>query len=126
VTWRRAQMVLGSAQGMDVAAIATVSFTSPGRVRDVLHNFSADGFDSLRPKYAGGGRPPKFDADQREQVKTVALGRPVTTGCRSRHGACPSWPTICHGVSFPARQDLVQHTKTAPSVSAKTRGRAVA
>ena len=57
VTWRRAQMVLLSAQGMDVAMIAKVTFTSPDRVRDVLHNFNADGFDSLRPKYAGG-RPP--------------------------------------------------------------------
>ena len=29
VTWRRAQMVLLSAQGMDIAQIAQVSFTSP-------------------------------------------------------------------------------------------------
>ena len=60
-------MVLLSAQGMDVAMIATVTFTSPDRVRDVLHNFNADGFDSLRPRYAGGRRP-KFDSDQRAQV----------------------------------------------------------
>jgi hypothetical protein len=33
VTWRRAQMVLLSAQGMDVAGIAKVAFTSEGRVR---------------------------------------------------------------------------------------------
>ena len=31
VTWRRAQMVLLSAQGMDVAAIAKVAFTSEDR-----------------------------------------------------------------------------------------------
>ena len=54
VTWRRAQMVLLSAQGMDVAAIAGVTFTSPDRVRDVLHNFNLDGFDALYPRYAGG------------------------------------------------------------------------
>ncbi|GAP46409.1 transposase [Streptomyces azureus] len=47
VTWRRAQMVLLSAQGMPVARIAEVSFTSPDRVRDVIHNFNADGFESL-------------------------------------------------------------------------------
>jgi hypothetical protein len=52
VTWRRAQMVLLSAQGMAVPRIAEVTFTSPDRVRDVLHNFNADGFDSLKPKYA--------------------------------------------------------------------------
>ncbi|MEV7007209.1 hypothetical protein [Streptosporangium sp. NPDC051022] len=38
VTWRRAQMVLLSAQGMLVDNIATVTFTSPDRVRDVMHN----------------------------------------------------------------------------------------
>ena len=59
VTWRRAQMILLSAQGMDVAAIAQVTFASPDRVRDVIHNFNADGFDSLYPKYKGG-RPRTF------------------------------------------------------------------
>ena len=59
VTWRRAQMILLSAQGMPVPKIAEVSFTSTDRVRDVIHNFNTDGFDSLYPKYAGG-RPKKF------------------------------------------------------------------
>ncbi|MGW3985356.1 helix-turn-helix domain-containing protein, partial [Streptomyces mirabilis] len=54
VTWRRAQMVLLSAQGMDVTKIAEVTSTSPDRVRDVIHNFNADGFTSLYPKYKGG------------------------------------------------------------------------
>jgi transposase len=81
VTWRRAQMVLLSTQGMDVAMIARVTFTSADRVRDVLHNFNADGFDSLRPRYAGG-RPPKFGSQQRDQIKKIALGRPVDHGLR--------------------------------------------
>ena len=51
VTWRRAQMVLLSAQGMDVPAIARIAFTSEDRVRDVVRNFSADGFSSLYPRY---------------------------------------------------------------------------
>jgi transposase len=79
VTWRRAQMVLLSAQGMDVSQIAQVTFTSVDRVRDVIHNFNADGFDSLRPKYAGG-RPPKFSPEQRAQIKQIALGRPGDYG----------------------------------------------
>jgi hypothetical protein len=41
VTWRRAQMVLRSAQTMPVAKIAEVTFTSEDRVRVVLHNFNA-------------------------------------------------------------------------------------
>jgi len=76
VTWRRAQMVLLSAQGMDVPAIAKVTFTSPDRVRDVLHNFNLDGFDALYPRYAGG-RPPTFTLAQRRQIKQVALSRPI-------------------------------------------------
>ena len=68
VTWRRAQMVLLSAQGMDVPAIAKVAFTSEDRVRDVIRNFNADGFSSLYPRYRGG-RPPKFTLGQRWEIK---------------------------------------------------------
>src|SRR3954447_25785407 len=124
-TWRRAQMVLLSAQGMDAARIADVTFTSPDRVRDVLHNFNADGFDSLRPKYAGG-RPPKFDLAQRAQIKKIALSRPsdhqlpFSTWSLSKLAdflvAEGVVEDISHeglrvllreqGVSFPGRQDL--------------------
>jgi transposase len=69
-------MVLLSAQGMDVAQIAKVAFTSPDRVRAVLHNFNADGFDCLYPKYAGG-RPPTFTLPERQQIKKIALSRPT-------------------------------------------------
>ena len=72
VTWRRAQMVLLSVQGMDVAGIAKVTFTSPDRVREVINNFNADGFDSLYPRYAGG-RPPTFTLPQRQAIKKIAL-----------------------------------------------------
>jgi hypothetical protein len=54
VRWRRAQIVLWSSQGMDVPQIARIAFTSEDRVREVIHNFNDDGFDSLDPKYAGG------------------------------------------------------------------------
>lgn len=79
VTWRRAQMVLLSAQGMDPAKIAQVTFTSPDRVRDVIHNFNTDGFDSLYPKYRGG-RPPIFTLPQRREMKKVAKSKPVEHG----------------------------------------------
>ena len=75
VRWRRAQIVLWSAQGMDVPQIATIAFTSEDRVREVIHNFNADGFDSLAPKYAGG-RPPKFTLPERREIKKIALSRP--------------------------------------------------
>jgi transposase len=76
VRWRRAQIVLWSAQHMDVMSIAEIAFTSPDRVREVIHNFNTDGFDSLAPKYSGG-RPPTFTLPQRRQIKKIALGRPT-------------------------------------------------
>jgi transposase len=76
VRWRRSQIVLWSAQRMSVAAIAEIAFTSPDRVREVIHNFNADGFESLAPKYAGG-RPPTFTLPQRQQIKKIALARPT-------------------------------------------------
>jgi transposase len=79
VTWRRAQMVLLSVQGMDVAQIAKVTFTSPDRVREVINNFNEDGFESLYPKYAGG-RPPTFTLPQRQEIKKIALSRPMDHG----------------------------------------------
>jgi len=79
VTWRRAQMVLWSAQGMSVAQITGLAFTSEDRVRDVLHNFNADGFASLYPRYAGG-HPPAFTLAQRREIKKIAKSRPAEHG----------------------------------------------
>ena len=50
VTWRRAQMVLSSVQSMDVLGIAKATLSSPDRAREVINNFSEDGFESLYPK----------------------------------------------------------------------------
>ena len=72
-------MVLLSVQGMEVAGIAEVTFTSPDRVREVINNFNEDGFDSLYPKYAGG-RPPTFTLPQRQAIKKMALSRPADHG----------------------------------------------
>jgi len=79
VTWRRAQIVLWSAQLMNVPRIAELAFTSQDRVREVIHNFNDDGFDSLYPKYSGG-RPPKFTLPQRREIKKIALSRPTDLG----------------------------------------------
>ncbi len=72
-------MVLLSAQGMDVAKIAEVTFTSADRVRDVIHNFNTDGFDSLYPKYKGG-RPKTFTLLERREIKKIAKSKPAEHG----------------------------------------------
>src|SRR5258707_11199889 len=65
-----------TAQGMDVAAIARLAFTSEDRVRDVIRNFNTDVFVSLYPRYRGG-RAPKFTLAQRREIKKIAKSRPV-------------------------------------------------
>lgn len=76
MTWRRAQMLLLSAQGMPVAKVAGVTFTSADRVRDVIHNFNDDGSDSLYPKYKGG-RPKTFTLPERREINKIAKSKPV-------------------------------------------------
>jgi transposase len=79
VIWRRARMILLSAQGMPAAKIAEVTFASPDRVRDVIHNFNADGLDSLYPRYSGG-RPRKFTLPERREIKKIAKSKPAEHG----------------------------------------------
>jgi transposase len=90
VTWRRAQVVLLLAQGMDVPAIAKVAFTSEDRVREVIRNFNVDGFGSLYPRYRGG-HPPKFTQGQRREIKEIAKSKSAERDLPFSIGACPSW-----------------------------------
>ena len=76
VTWRRAQIVLLSAQGMRPPRISEVVFTDPDTVRDVIHNFNRDGFDALYPRYRGG-RPQTFTLPKRQEIKRIALSDPA-------------------------------------------------
>lgn len=83
-------MVLLSAQGRPVAKIAEVTFTSAGRVRDVLHNFNADGFESLCPKYSGG-RPRTFTLPERRETKKIAKSKPAESArASSGYGRRPA------------------------------------
>ena len=75
VTWRRAQIVLLSAQGMTPPRISEVVFTDPDTVREVIHNFNRDGFDALYPRYKGG-RPQTFTLPKRQEIKRIALSDP--------------------------------------------------
>ena len=79
VTWRRAQIVLLSAQAMSAVRISEVVFTDPDTVRDVIHNFNRDGFDSLYPRYRGG-RPRTFTLPERRTITKIALSVPTDLG----------------------------------------------
>jgi transposase len=114
VTWRRAQMVVLSAQGMDVPAIAKVAFTSEDRVRDVLRNLNADGFDSLYPRYKGG-HPSKFTLGQRREIKKIAKSKPAEHDLPFPTGAWPSWPISW----WPRGWSMTSATKACGSCSAR-------
>src|SRR5882757_8069934 len=79
VTWRRAQVVLLSAQGMSAVAISEVVFTDPDTVREVIHNFNRDGFDALYPRYRGG-RPRQLTLPERRRITQIALALPTDLG----------------------------------------------
>nr|WP_236648184.1 hypothetical protein [Micromonospora sp. 4G51] len=77
---------------MSVGKIAEVTFTSADRVRDVIHNFNDDGFESLYPKYKAAGRERSPCLSGMRSRRSPSPSRP-NTGCRSRPGAWRIWPT---------------------------------
>jgi transposase len=75
VKWRRAMVVLASAGGNDVAAIARLVQTSPDRVREMIHRFNDLGMRSLDPQWAGG-RPRQITTTDRALIVKTATARP--------------------------------------------------
>ncbi|WUT07953.1 helix-turn-helix domain-containing protein [Streptomyces sp. NBC_00704] len=77
-------------------------FTSDDRVRDVLHNVNADGFDSLYPKYKGG-RPKTFTLPERREIKKIAESKPV------EHGLPFSTWSLAKPADFLVAEGVVDH-----------------
>ena len=75
VKWRRAMVVLASAGGNDVVAIARLVQTSPDRVREMIHRFNDLGMRSLDPQWAGG-RPRQITTTDRQLIVKTATTRP--------------------------------------------------
>lgn len=55
---RRATMILASASGTPVPAIARLVAADEDTVRDVIHAFNERGLAALDPRWAGGVSPP--------------------------------------------------------------------
>ncbi len=79
VKWRRALVVLASAGGNDVAAIARLVQTSPDRVREMIHSFNDKGMRALDPQWAGG-RPRRITTEERQLIIKTATKRPRSLG----------------------------------------------
>jgi transposase len=79
VRYRRAMVVLASAGGNTVEAIARLVQTSPDRVREMIHRFNEMGMRSLDPKWAGG-RPRRITTDDEAFIVETARARPEKAG----------------------------------------------
>jgi transposase len=79
VRWRRALVVMASASGNTVPAIAVLVATSEDRVREMIHRFNEKGMASLDPQWAGG-RPRQITIDDERFIVATATVRPEKLG----------------------------------------------
>jgi transposase len=79
VRYRRGLVVLSSAGGNTVPAIARLVQTSEDRVREVVHKFNKMGMACLGPRWAGG-RPRRVTTDDEAFIVETAKTRPEKLG----------------------------------------------
>jgi transposase len=81
---RRATIIMASASGTPVAAIARLVAADEDTVRDVIHAFNQRGLAALDPRWAGG-RPRLISNDEVAFIVATAKTRPGKLGCPFTH-----------------------------------------
>jgi transposase len=81
---RRATIIMASASGTPVPAIARLVAADEDTVRDVIHAFNERGLAALDPRWAGG-RPRRISDDDIRFIVTTATTRPPALGCPFSH-----------------------------------------
>src|SRR6478752_7981062 len=76
---RRAMIIMASASGTLVPAIARLVAADEDTVRDVIHLFNAKGLAALDPRWAGG-RPRLIGDDDIAIIVEAAAARPEKLG----------------------------------------------
>jgi transposase len=76
---RRALIIMASASGTPVAAIARLVAAHEDTVRDVIHLFNEIGLRALDPQWAGG-RPRRITVDDEAFIVATATTRPSKLG----------------------------------------------
>jgi transposase len=76
---RRAMIIMASASGTPVTAIARLVAADEDTVRDVIHLFNAKGLAALDPRWAGG-RPRRICDEDVQVIVTTATTRPEKLG----------------------------------------------
>jgi transposase len=81
---RRAMIIMASASGTPVPAIARLVAADEDTVRDVIHLFNAKGLAALDPRWAGG-RPRRISDHDVEEIVGAATTRPEKLGLPFTH-----------------------------------------
>jgi transposase len=76
---RRAMIIMASASGTPVSAIARLAAADEDTVGDVVHLFNQKGLAALDPNWAGG-RPRRISDDDAQVIVTAATTRPEKLG----------------------------------------------
>src|SRR5688500_17724505 len=79
IRYRRAMVVLASASGNSVPAIARLVAADEDTVREVIHRFNELGMRALDPRWAGG-RPRRISAEDEDFLLATATTRPGRLG----------------------------------------------
>jgi len=81
---RRAMIIMASASGTPVPAIARLVAADEDTVRDVIHLFNAKGLAALDPRWAGG-RPRRIGDEDIDVIVAAATTRPEKLGLPFTH-----------------------------------------
>src|SRR6188472_4212635 len=76
---RRALIIMASASGTTVTAIAQLVQAHEDTVSDVIHAFNEKGLAALDPQWAGG-RPRQITSDEEQYIVATATTRPAALG----------------------------------------------
>ena len=100
IRYKRALVVLTSAQGAPIARIAAQQMLSREYARRIIHRFNEEGLPSLRPGYERGGRPREIPPEVRSVIAEWATMPPSILGCPFRRWSLRKlrWLLIKRGV----------------------------
>src|SRR5215510_3423165 len=99
---RRAMIIMASASGTPVPAIARLVAADEDTVRDVIHLFNQKGLAALDPRWAGG-RPRRISDEDVEVIVEAATTRPEKLGLPFTHWSLRKLAAYLAGCPRPVR-----------------------
>jgi transposase len=103
IRMRRAMMIMASASGTPVPAIARLVAADEDTVRGVIHAFNDRGLAALDPRWAGG-RPRLISDDDVQVIVTTATTRPKSLGLPFTRWSIRKLADYLRGVLPPCRR----------------------